>query len=163
MTPEKREELRRLAEKATPGPWQHFGEWDTQHAVTAQTQMVCSTLHGNDEANARFIAAANPAAVLDLLAYVDDRNHVISELEKNRDANVDIVARRETALLAEINGLRAEHDEDQGVIRVWRGRTERAESERDALKAENERLRAEIRQMKEDAQNAAWERSEHDE
>lgn len=36
--------------------------------VKAPTQMVCGTLHRNDEANARFIAAANPAAVLDLLA-----------------------------------------------------------------------------------------------
>jgi hypothetical protein len=34
-----------------------------------------------------------------------------------------------------------ERDEDQGVIAVWRGRTQRAEDERDALRAEVERLR----------------------
>ena len=137
MTDEQRAELKRLAEAATSGPWSSMGEFDTQHVVRAGKQMVCNTLHGNDEVNALYIAAANPVAVLDLLR---------------------------------------EHEEDQGVVAVWRGRTERAEaqterllgevdelrdrlkgqvdatyeqtcrakaaeSERDALKAENERLR----------------------
>ena len=31
--------------------------------------------------------------------------------------------------------LLKEHEEDQGVIRVWRGRAERAEAERDNLRA----------------------------
>jgi hypothetical protein len=34
-----------------------------------------------------------------------------------------------------IAALRQEHEEDQGVIRVWRGRAERAETERDKAKA----------------------------
>lgn len=36
---------------------------------------------------------------------------------------------------AEIESLKAEHEEDQGVIRVWRRRTEQAEAEREALRA----------------------------
>ena len=33
----------------------------------------------------------------------------------------------------EISSLRQEHEEDQGVIAVWRGRTQRAEAQRDQL------------------------------
>lgn len=36
-------------------------------------------------------------------------------------------------MTAERDKLLKEHEEDQGVIRVWRGRTERAEAERDKL------------------------------
>ena len=39
--------------------------------------------------------------------------------------------REETA--AELHRLHAEHEEDQGVIAVWRGRTQRAEAQRDTL------------------------------
>ena len=34
---------------------------------------------------------------------------------------------------AELRRLSAEHEEDQRVIAVWRGRTQRAEAQRDAL------------------------------
>lgn len=68
LTTEQKAELRRLAGEASPGPWRHYGEIDTQHAVEGGSALICNTLHGNDEANARFIAAANPAAVLALLA-----------------------------------------------------------------------------------------------
>lgn len=37
-----------------------------------------------------------------------------------------------------VAALIAEHNEDQGVIAVWRGRCERAEAERDALIAERD-------------------------
>lgn len=36
---------------------------------------------------------------------------------------------------AELRRLVAEHEEDQRVIAVWRGRTQRAEAQRDALRA----------------------------
>lgn len=37
------------------------------------------------------------------------------------------------ALLAHVEALEKEHEEDQGVIRVWRGRCERAEADNAAL------------------------------
>ena len=37
------------------------------------------------------------------------------------------------AVSAELRRLHAEHEEDQGVIAVWRGRTLRAEAQRDVL------------------------------
>lgn len=43
-------------------------------------------------------------------------------------------ARRIRELEAERDRLQREQDEDQGVIRVWRGRTGRAEAERDRLR-----------------------------
>lgn len=132
MTPAQRDELRRLAEavqQVHPSPWETSRDFygyvkQSSGPVVAVTQ----TLETRD-----FIAAANPAAVLDLLK---------------------------------------EHDEDQGVIAVWRGRTERAEAERDTLrknvsghlnaikeahqiadaaKAENERLRERLRAFEEAA------------
>jgi hypothetical protein len=40
------------------------------------------------------------------------------------------------ALQAEVESLRDENDEDQSVIAIWRGRTQRAEAERDEARAE---------------------------
>lgn len=143
MTPEKREELKRLAEKASQGEWrtgsgEHWGR--DVRAEDGTSIAFCSGPSEPARRDARFIAAANPAAVLDLLR---------------------------------------EREEDQGVIAVWRGRTERAESAVAASEdsrteearrhaetkrlleetlAENERLRAEIQRMKEDARNDAIER-----
>lgn len=44
----------------------------------------------------------------------------------------DCCAQR-TKAAAELRQLQQEHDEDQRVIAVWRGRTQRAEAQRDAL------------------------------
>ena len=137
MTDAERAELKRLAEGASKGPWHHWGEFDTQHVVKAPTQMVCNTLHGNDEANARFIAAANPAAVLDLLADLGKAEadnacaleHIRSHIARHEGTPT---AERMKAFLA---------FEHPGANLF---------SELDALKAENERLRAEVVRLKGD-------------
>lgn len=73
------DELRKAAEAATPGPWQQHLVDDT--TVTSTTLDVCCTFPDggrNDdvdfaapveqhEANAAYIAAANPKAILELL------------------------------------------------------------------------------------------------
>ena len=74
------DELRRLAEAATPGPW-HFGlkvvgRTDDAHVdawVCALGGGICemSGMRGI-EVNAAFIAAANPAAILTLLNRLRD-------------------------------------------------------------------------------------------
>jgi hypothetical protein len=86
MTDEQRAEFKRLSEAATPGAWRHWGEFDTQHVVKAPSQMICNTLHGNDEANARFIAAAHPAAVLDLLA---ENERLKAEIQRMKEDATD--------------------------------------------------------------------------
>lgn len=81
LTDEERE-LKRLAEAATPGPWQVDGALSVMGDVKPETwEEVCITgdFMGSDggekkaqnEANARHIAAANPATVLRLLAHIE--------------------------------------------------------------------------------------------
>ena len=78
-------ELRRLAENATPGPW----EWDDDHARPGLRHgrsfggvlFRCGALYGPDAADAAFIAAANPAVVLALLA---EREALAAKVERVR-------------------------------------------------------------------------------
>jgi hypothetical protein len=82
-------ELRRLAQAATPGPWINHGRQPNvaglpHSAVAAKTLLarVYSEAYGDVEqetANASFIAAANPATISELL----DR---LEAAEKERDA-----------------------------------------------------------------------------
>jgi hypothetical protein len=100
-------ELRRLAQAATPGPWINHGRQPNvaglpHSAVAAKTLLarVYSEAYGDVEqetANASFIAAANPAAISELL----DR---IETAEKERDWNAE---RLEDAV-EELTALRAE-------------------------------------------------------
>jgi len=73
------DELAGLAEKATPGPWtsEHpsgtLGSIESLNGwVIAQAQPVLNDKihHAGRKANAAFIAAANPATILKLLAVV---------------------------------------------------------------------------------------------
>ena len=60
--------LRQLAEKATPGPWQHCsGHW--VYADRLFIAMVDDSERGAHEG--AFIAAANPATILALLAELE--------------------------------------------------------------------------------------------
>ena len=83
------EELKRLAEAATPGPWEYqkdSKDFPVNGYVTVRDCIfsVCvlpyEGIRTDDRVtdNGLFIAAANPAAILSLLAYVD-------RLEAQRD------------------------------------------------------------------------------
>ena len=69
-------ELKKLAEAATPGPWIHatdigqVGSIETlQGIVVAQAQsLICDDVRKQRDNNSKYIAAANPAAILELLA-----------------------------------------------------------------------------------------------
>lgn len=71
------EELKRLAEAATPGPWK-----SQLSSVKKGGRNIASHIHAGEslpigedvkrgQANAAYIAAANPAAILDLIAERD--------------------------------------------------------------------------------------------
>lgn len=64
-------DLRRLAENATSGEWTaHSHEdppWLVSRSDGGELDCIAQTVHGNDEANARYIAAVNPVTIIRLL------------------------------------------------------------------------------------------------
>jgi len=64
------EELKRLAEDATPGPWVAAINTNMDNKVSHSFGDICQT--GKDIGDAIFIAAANPAAVLELIRQRDE-------------------------------------------------------------------------------------------
>lgn len=124
-------ELRRLTQAASTGPWRvdEVGvgfEIAAGDIVVAQAQSIPrdSVQHAARRANAAFIAAANPAAVKELL----DR---LEEAEKERDA-----LRNEIACVKEVEFPR----KAQAVADAWKGKCERLEAECDALRAKIEEM-----------------------
>ena len=91
-------ELRRLAESATPGPWEAFGAVDGRRGerwlgVTTDMRAIESARAGDVFAaqnctrqDALFIAAANPAVVLGLLDHLahmrEARDNARAEVER---------------------------------------------------------------------------------
>jgi len=89
-------ELRRLAEAATPGPWEAFGAVDGRRGerwlgVTTDMRATESARAGDVFAaqdctrqDALFIAAANPAVVLALLDAAAERDALAAKVERVR-------------------------------------------------------------------------------
>ena len=89
-------ELRRLAEAATPGPWEAFGAVDGRRGerwlgVTTDMRATESARAGDvfsaqdcTRQDALFIAAANPAAVLALLDAAAERDALAAKVERVR-------------------------------------------------------------------------------
>ena len=106
-------ELRRLAEAATPGPWEAFGAVDGRRGerwlgVTTDMRATESARAGDVFAaqdctrqDALFIAAANPAAVLGLL------DHLAHMREARDNARAEV--KRVTALVEAVREYAAAH------------------------------------------------------
>lgn len=112
-------ELKRLAEAATPGPWAYDGSYVCPARTedgTTYVELWRSIADCHQPENTKFIAAANPAAVL--------------------------------ALIAEVEGLRAQHGRDSAEIRSLCQARDNARKERDQLKAEVEALRNLARELR---------------
>lgn len=106
-------ELKILAEAATPGPWAYDGSYVCPARTedgTTYVELWRSIADCHQTENTKFIAAANPAAVL--------------------------------ALIAEVEGLRAQHGRDSAELRSLCQARDDARKERDQLKAEADRLTA---------------------
>jgi len=118
-------ELKRLAEAATPGPWyQHGG---IMQVLSHDCETVCETFEDDRECpDAQFIAAANPAAVLALIA---ENDHLAMCARQWEEAAMQWGAERDQ-LRAEVAGLKTGYEA-----------YERVNAE---LKAENEALREEV-------------------
>lgn len=79
----KYDELKRLAEAATPGPWSYDGSYICPARVEDETTYVetwRAVADSHQTENVRFIAAANPAVILDLINEVEALREKVSEL-----------------------------------------------------------------------------------
>ena len=156
-------ELKRVAEAATPGPWyQHGG---IMQVLSHDCETVCETFEDDGECpDAQFIAAANPAAVLALIAENEQlaktadcwdrlnvQNKALSdsfraERDQAEQDYKDVVGTIElrdieiSKLRAEIAGLRTGYEAYEQVVQ--------------GLKAENEALRDDLEQVQYEAD--AW-------
>ena len=115
--------LRRLTQAATPGPWYVTGKltryvearidgWLIQEVAACGPTKADGGYGPQQEANARLIAAANPATISELL----DR---LEAAEKERDA-----LRAEVIHIKEVEFPR----KAQAVADGWRGKCERLEA-----------------------------------
>lgn len=86
MTEENLAELARLAEAATPGPWKSHDEF-----VNAEKHFICEINNlAKPEQTAAYIAAANPEAVLGLIARIDELSARCAKLEAALQFYADI-------------------------------------------------------------------------
>lgn len=106
-------ELRRLTKAATPGPWRVYEvgvgfEIAAGDNVIAQAQSIPNdtTHHTSRKANAAFIAAANPAAISELLDCLE-----AAESDGLEQARLNgMGGEREAALLAKLEAAEKERD-----------------------------------------------------
>lgn len=105
--------LRLAAENATPGEWCA----DDYHGVIADAGLnanyyIASCSGPDNRANKRFIAAANPATVLALLASLEAAEKRIAELEARafNPAILDVIAERQRQ--QSVEGWMPEHDDE---------------------------------------------------
>ena len=133
-------ELRRLAQAATPGPWkmlpvgdgrQKFAVADSEFlsipTVTDEGGATFGTVY--DDADAKFIAAANPAVINELLDRLEDAESDCFEQARLNGMS----ASREAALMAK---LEAAEKSDAESIAMYR----KARDERDAMRARIEAM-----------------------
>jgi hypothetical protein len=124
------DELRRLAQAATPGPWDHEAG-----SVGAGDEWVVDSFKDH-EADAAFIAAANPATVIALL---DERDELRIQLRTAQDATVTFAHERDAA--------RADLAAANARLEMWWKELENANGVRDKYKAENAALRERITEL----------------
>ena len=149
-------ELRRLAEAATPGPWEAFGAVDGRRGerwlgVTTDMRAIESARAGDVFAaqnctrqDALFIAAANPATVLALLDDADERDRLARLLDEPRRSGCAV----------EIAGVRIAPCDERGQTADMRERDTLADrlahmtEARDNARAEVERLTAQVERVR---------------
>lgn len=78
-------ELEKLAKAAPFGPWKYWGETANEIFQSTTGRRVLIIAHDQSRSACRFIAAANPAAVLGLIAESRIQVAKIAEVELERD------------------------------------------------------------------------------
>lgn len=117
-------ELKRLAEAAPEGPWyQHGG---IKQVLNHDCETVCETFEEDGDCpTARFIAAANPTAVLALIAENERlrENPHIRSIRSLRGDCADLMAERDQ-LRAEVSGLKTGYEAYEQVNAELMGEVE---------------------------------------
>ena len=88
MTQEQINELRKLAQAATPGPWYAEGGTINKDVIYVYSEHSDFEVCHGDTSDSDYIAAANPAAILAMIAEIDslrdEVNGLTGELESER-------------------------------------------------------------------------------
>ena len=131
-------ELRRLAQAATPGPWVSQGRYigTPRHmSYVGEVRDQCGNWSDTEKsrADAAFIAAANPAAITEILDRLEAAENEVESLRRGIAFRDDVVA----GLAVEHDTLRAENAglvDDMNLLRdnntALRARIEALENER---------------------------------
>ena len=106
-------ELRRLAQVATPGPWQFWHGWAATRIDSDDGTVIAERPIPSDgkyqaraDGNFRFIAAANPSTVIELINRLEDAES--DALEQARLNGMG--SEREAALMAKLEAAEKERD-----------------------------------------------------
>lgn len=83
MNRTERDELRKLAENATPGPWRYYDEWYSAKCTIGDRSRFDQWIatfqpEFNGEANGRFLQAAGPDRILSILNTIDELEKKVS-------------------------------------------------------------------------------------
>lgn len=70
------DELEKLAQAATPGPWSYIRD-----IVIGDRSKILESLNDSVD-DARFVAAANPATIIEMIAEIRELRSVLSELSR---------------------------------------------------------------------------------
>src|SRR5690606_12268785 len=132
LTPDRLQELRRIAEAATPGPWAVNPFKATVDEMPSMLP-ICGLLWPTEErteeqtfANANYIAEFNPTTALAILGEIE-------RLRRERDAALDVLGREDIGDGAKVEGVRLIM---KGGDRGWPTRWPTRESERARLVGE---------------------------
>ncbi len=160
-------ELKRLAEAATTGPWSMCGEadgsqgfeiiqdiWNEHGTHTGKDVVVYEWSDESDplgvihRADAEFIAAANPVAVLALIADLDEaRNGMKHSCAIRLKKRIELLETQRDQLIADnerlTNRLEVDPRHDYDGISTRDATVKVLDEQVDQLKAENERLSTE--------------------
>lgn len=78
------DELKRAAEAATPGPWEYLTTASGFRKIKASGKLICGVSSFGCQ-DAEFIAAANPATILALIARLEAAETELAQEQKRLD------------------------------------------------------------------------------
>ena len=108
--------LRRLTQDATPGPWKMLPVGDGMQKLAVADSEFLSILTVTDDDDARFIAAANPAAITELLDRLEAAEQTVQDHLRIDGEKARIAQRLEAA--------EKERDAYKAAYNEWVAKTE---------------------------------------